>query len=112
MALTTDDNLKYDSMKLALKRISLNNPKKSDSFLKMNIKQEEPLFTKKEKIKQKFNPKNKQGQLSRCAICDSKMLLAKQCPHRSKNNWTNLDDVSDNNDNFKNVQIIFMSLKL
>ena len=50
MALTIDDDLKYDSMKLALKRISLNIPDKSGSSFEMNIKQGELLFTKKEKI--------------------------------------------------------------
>ena len=109
MALAIDDDLKYDSMKLALKRISLNIPNKSGSSFEMNVKQEELLFKKKEKIKQKSNPTNKQGQIARCAICDSKMHWAKQCPHRSKSNWTNLVDVSDDEDNFKNVQIIFVT---
>ena len=57
-------DLKYDNMKLILKRISLNFPKKSDSSLEMNIRQEELLFPKKQKIKQKFNRINKQGQIS------------------------------------------------
>ena len=63
MALTIADDLKYDSTKLALKRISLNMPNKSDSSFKMYIKQEELLLTKKDKIKQKLNPTNKQGQI-------------------------------------------------
>ena len=111
IALTTADDLKYDSMKLALKPILLNIPNKSDSSFEMNIKQEELLFKKKDKIKPKFNPTNKQGQISRCAICDSKMHWAKQCPHQSKNNLTNLVDVSDSKDDFENIQIILMTLK-
>ena len=67
------------------------------------------LFRKKNKIKQKFNPTYKQGQISRCAMCDSKMLWAKQCPHQSKNNSTNLVDVPDDEDHFENVQIILMT---
>lgn len=63
MALAIADDLKYDSTKLALKRISLNMPNKSDSSFKMYIKQEELLLTKKDKIKQKLNPTNKQGQI-------------------------------------------------
>ena len=109
MALTIADDLKYDSMELALKRISLNIRNKSDSCFEMNIKQEELLFTKKDKIKQKFNPKNKEGQISRCAICNSKMYREKQCPHRSKNISANLVDVSDDEDDFENVQIILMT---
>ena len=93
------------------KRISLNTPNKSDSSFEMNVKQEELLFTKKDKIKQKFNPTNKQGQISRCAICDSKMHWAKQCPHRLRNNSTNLVDVSDDEDDFENVQMVFMTHK-
>ena len=68
MVLTIADGLKYDSMKLALKQISLNTPNMSDSSFEMNIKQEELLFIKKDEIKQKFNPTNKQGQISTCAI--------------------------------------------
>lgn len=36
------------------------------------------------------------------------MQWAKKCPNRSKNNSTNLVDVSDEEDGFKNVQIILM----
>ena len=109
MTLTIADDLKYDSMKLALKQISFNIPSKSESSFEMNIKQEELLLTKKDKIKQKFNSTNKEGQISRCAICDSKMHWAKQCPHRSKNNLTNLVDISDNEDDLENVKTILMT---
>ena len=51
----------------------LNIPNKSDSSFEMNIKQEELLFTKKDKTKQKFNPTNKQEQISKCGICNSKI---------------------------------------
>ena len=78
MALTIADDLKYDSMKLALKQILLNIQNKFDSSFEINIKQKELLFTKKEKIKQKFNSTNKQGQISRCAICNSKIHQATQ----------------------------------
>ena len=109
MTLTIADDLKYDSVKLVLQRITLKIPNKSGSSFEMNIKQEELLFTKKDKIKQKFNPTNKQGQISRCAICDFKKHWAKQCPHRSKNNSTNLVDVSGDENDFKNIQIILMT---
>ena len=54
MALTIVDDLKYDIMRLALKRILLNIPNKSESSFEINIKQEELLFTKKDKIKIKI----------------------------------------------------------
>ena len=31
--------------------------------------------------KGKFNPLNREGQVSRCVICDSKMHWASRCPH-------------------------------
>ena len=37
------------------------------------------------------------------------MHWAKQCPHRLKNSSTNLVDVSDDEDDFTNVQIIIMT---
>ena len=54
MALTIVDDLKYDIMRLALKRILLNIPNKSESSFEINNKQEELLFTKKDKIKIKI----------------------------------------------------------
>ena len=80
-------------MKLALKRISLNVQSNSENN-EMNIKQEELLLTRRDnnkfenKGKQKLNPSNKQGQTSRCAICDSKMHWAKHCPHRIKKRFS------------------------
>ena len=84
MALTIADDLKYDSMKLVLKQILLNISNKSDSSFEVNTKEEELLFTKKDKIKKKFNPTNQQLQISRRATCDSKMHWAKQCSYQSK----------------------------
>ena len=46
MALTIVDDLKYDIMRLVLKRILLNIPNKSESSFEIDIKQEELLFTK------------------------------------------------------------------
>ena len=37
------------------------------------------------------------------------MHWAKQCPHRSKNNLTNLVDISDNEDDLENVKTILMT---
>ena len=117
MALTSASDLKYESMKLALKRISLNVRSNSENN-EMNIKQEELLFTRQEnnkfesKGKQKLNPLNKQGQTSRCAICDSKMYWAKHCLHRIKNNSANIAEVSESEgEDTENVQITLITEK-
>ena len=117
MALTLARDLKYESMKLVLKRISLNVQSNSENN-EMNIKQEELLFTRREnskfenKEKQKFNPSNKKGQTSRCAICDSKMHWAKHCLHRVKNHSANIAEVSESEgENTENVQIILITEK-
>ena len=34
--------------------------------------------------KGKFNPLNREGQVSRCIICDSKMHWASRCPHNKR----------------------------
>ena len=52
MALTLERDLKYESMKLALKRISLNVQSNSKNN-EMNIKQEELLFTRQDKFENK-----------------------------------------------------------
>ena len=52
MALTLARDLKYESMKLALKRISLNVQSNSKNN-EMNIKQEELLFTRQDKFENK-----------------------------------------------------------
>ena len=38
----------------------------------------------------RFNPMNKQGELSRCAVCDSTMHWAKSCPHNPRRRSVNL----------------------
>lgn len=49
------------------------------------------------KQKVKLNPTNKHGQVSRCAICDSRMHWAKKCPHRLKNSESS--STTEDNDN-------------
>ena len=53
--------------------------------------------------KGKFNPLTKQGVVSRCAICDSKMHWAKDCQHK-KSETANIVEFSDEiNDNIENL---------
>ena len=55
---------------------------------------------------------NKQGQTSRCAICDSKMHWAKHCPHRIKNDSANIAEVSESEgEDTENVQITLITQK-
>ena len=85
---TLASDVKYESTELALKRISsLNVQSNSEMKRTLNKKsyysQDDTTINLK-KGKQNFNLSNKQGQSSRCAICDSKMQWAKHCPHRKK----------------------------
>ena len=110
MALTLASNLKYESMKAALKRISTPISEKVSGDIE--IKQESVFYTKPggSKQKVKLNPINKHGQVSRCAICDSKMHWAKQCPHRLKNSESSfITEDNDNDEQCEDVQIVLMT---
>ena len=80
MALTLASDLKFKSMKGALKRVFGSENIEKDfhfenSYQDAQIKQENVCFTQQphKQKKGKFNPLTKQGVVSRCAICDSKM---------------------------------------
>ena len=49
------------------------------------IKQEESamVFEQGKNPKKKLNPMDKQGKITRCVICDSKMHWAKNGPHKT-----------------------------
>ena len=89
-------------MKSALKRLfsrSSLNP-----YDNVKKKQEEAFFRKRhkdfkhpksnDKFKQvnKLNSVDKNGKISRCVICDSKILSANKCPHKNYQNVNTLDD--------------------
>ena len=85
MALTLANDLTFKSMKGALKRVfgdkvEDENPINS-SFFDVPIKQENVCYTQpyNKQKKTKYNPLTKQGIISRCPICDSKMHWAKEC---------------------------------
>ena len=53
------------------------------------IKEEDAFHATQNKQKEKnkkLNPPTKQGKVSRCAICDSKMHWAKNCEHKRPEN--------------------------
>ena len=53
------------------------------------IKGEDAFYSAQKKYKEKnkkLNPVTRQGKVSRCAICDSKMHFAKNCQHKHQQN--------------------------
>ena len=119
LALAVANDLKFDSMKSALKRIFSKPPPTSDTL--SNIKSEEEAFYTRQQRNQHFprvqqnrnqqtsnfkgpppstkkdklNPLNKYGQISRCVVCDSKLHWANQCPHNQQNNSVNYTETDD-----------------
>ena len=87
MALTIASNLKYESIKAALKQIFISIHFSEKDSGDVEIKQESISYTKPwgSKQKVKLNPISQHGQVFQCAICDSKIHWAKQCPHHFKN---------------------------
>ena len=117
MTLTVASDLKFETMRSALKRI-FSNKTLTDSTVETQIKKEEDAFIsvksrdsfkygQKQRENQyqgsfkggsssssfkgssklssapKLNPMNRRGEVSRCAICDSKMHWVSKCPHKS-----------------------------
>ena len=87
--LTLASDLIFKSVEGALKRVfgSENGGKDCNfdhSYLNSQIKQENVCYTQQpsKQKKGKFNPLTKQGVVSRCALCDSKMHWAKVCQHK------------------------------
>ena len=87
-------------------------------------KQEEAYYNKKhkdfkhpksnEKFKQfgKLNPVDKNGKISRCVICDSKLHWAPKCPHRNDQNVNILEDSdsdSAENHSFEEANIVLIT---
>ena len=76
-------------MKSALKRI-FTKPQLNEAAGNTDVKQEEAFYSKRSYhstgTSKKLNPVNKQGQVSRCVVCDSKMHWASHCPHKQQPN--------------------------
>ena len=80
------------------------------------MKQEEAFYTKRhykdKKFKsvhnEKLNPLDKNGKVSKCVICGSKMHRANKCPHRSEQNVNILED---DDDNLEEINIVLMTEK-
>ena len=119
LALTLATDLKFESMKSALKRI-FTTPSSAPSPL---VKKEEIFFNKSSKSKSrpnknstkqsnvnKLNLLDKNGKISRCVICDSKMHWAGKCPHQNESvNMFEAEDSESENSDSEEVNIVLLT---
>ena len=110
MTLTLANDLTFKSMKGVLKRVFRSeNVQKNcnfdNSYLDSQIKQENASYTQQpsKQNKGKFNPLAKQGVVSRCTICESKMHCAKYCQHKRSETANNAELNNETEDNPENV---------
>ena len=115
MYLTLANDLTYNSRKATLKCIfgdKINTSVNKEYNGNIIIKQEESamVFEQSKNPKKKLNPMNKQGKITRCIICDSKMHWAKNCPHKTNIKSVNFAETHGDDDNDdKEVNIILMT---
>ena len=113
LALTACQDLKYSSMKSALKRIFGDSDNTSISNEAITIKQESAMYTahrmpyrqskhyNSKQLVKGSNPLNKYGQPTKCRICHSIFHWAKDCQHRTEletesvNMTDTADDIAD-----------------
>ena len=127
-------NLEFETIKSAFKRIFTKSTKANKSFHDTNnIKQEEAFYTKniyrlkqnKASISSKFqkvlnsnkhNPLYKNGKVSRCVVCDSKMHWADKCPHKSNYQSFNISEEitsdTENESESEKINIVLMTEKI
>ena len=117
LVLTFCSDLQFEKMKSASKRL-FKTATAEQSTNEVNLKQEEAFYTKRhykdKKFKsvhnEKLNALDKNGKVSKCVICRSKMHWANKCPHRSEQNVNILED--DDDDNIEEINIVLMTEKL
>ena len=110
MALTLASYLTFKSMKGVLETVfGSENVEKNcnfdNSYLDSQIKQQNVCYTQQpsKQNKGKFNPLTKQGVVSRCTICDSKMHWAKDCQHKRSETANNAELNNETEDNTENI---------
>ena len=117
LVLTLANHITFENTKSALKRLFSGTRELQSSGNSMsNIKQEEAFYNEskrgnKVKFKQEknvMNPRDKNGKISRCVICDSKMHWAKNCPHKKLQN-INMTETNSDEDNYENANIVLMT---
>ena len=131
LRLILGNNLEFETMTSALKRIFTKSTIANESLHDTNnIKQEEAFYSKNmSKLKQnktsrssksqkvlnsnKHNPFDKNGKVSQCIICDSKMHWADKCPHKSDYQSVNISqEVSSDTENeseSEEINIVLMT---
>ena len=110
MALTLASYLTFKSMKGVLETVfGSENVEKNcnfdNSYLDSQIKQQNVCYTQQpsKQNKGKFNPLTKQGVVSRCTVCDSKMHWAKDCQHKRSETANNAELNNETEDNTENI---------
>ena len=115
MYLPLANDITYNSRKATLKCIFVDKINTSvDKEYNGNsiIKQEESamVFEQSKNPKKKLNPMDKQGKITRCIICDSKIHEAKNCPHKTNIKSLNFAETHGDDDNDdKEVNIILLT---
>ena len=68
------------------------------------------VFEQNKNPKRKLNPMDKQGKITRCVICNSKMHWAKNCPHKTNTKSVNVPEIINDDDNYdEEVHIMLMT---
>ena len=68
------------------------------------------VFGQSKNPKQKLNRMDKQGKITTCATCNSKMHWAKNCPHKTNIKLVHVEKTNSDDDNYdEQVNIILMS---
>ena len=68
------------------------------------------VFEQSKNSKKKLNPMDKQGKITRCVICDSKMYCSKNCPHRTNLKSVNIAETTSNDNNYnEKINTILMT---
>ncbi|ESO90517.1 hypothetical protein LOTGIDRAFT_164106 [Lottia gigantea] len=108
LALTAASDLRYDTMKSALKRIFTKLPETNDKDSSVTLKEENALYTRNKPWRKTYlknqkqnerddktlkgtNPLDKYGRRSKCLVCQSIFHWAKDCPDKESVNCTKLD---------------------
>ena len=121
MTLTIASVLTFKSMKGALKKVFGSENVEKDcnfdnSYLDSQIKHDNVCYTQQpsKQKKGKFNPLTKQGVVSRCVICNSKMNWAKDCQHKrsERANTAKLNNETEDNpeNKIKKANIVLMTI--
>lgn len=105
LAFTVANDMKYETMKSALKRIFSDEPGSCSikthydtdaeaCYLKRSANRRTQ-FSRTDVTSMPHNPRNKQGEISRCAVCESKMHWASKCPHNPRRKSVHLTECKE-----------------